>query len=305
MFELPKEGTAEAEKMGFILGVATAFATGLFLVFFQKANAAGFRLAVLFAMFFAAALLNTILWVVLKKERRPSHRVILIKSTLFISFMTILGNGAVLVALERLSAGVTGVLSQLQIFFVALLALLFLKEKASKWVLFGGVLATLGVSYYSWPTHDADLSFDSWGVVCGIVYALTMGATMVWTRGIIKHLDSLTLNVCRLWLSVFALSLWPGSWGHIESLNLKAWFFAFCAALVGPFGARLMIMTSLRMIGAAKTKLWSMLNPVFAFAVVYLWDGIVPNSKEMVGAMFIIAGVLLPRLKTVLGKPKS
>lgn len=303
IFQLPKEGTPEAEKTGFALGIVTAIATGLFLVFFQKANGVGTRLSVLFALFGVSALLNTALWVLLKKKRRPSETTVLAKSALFIACMTVLGNGAVLIALERLSAGVTGVLTQLQIFFVALLALLFLKEKASKWVIFGGVLATMGVSYYSWPSTEEALRFDSLGIFCGIVYALTMGATMVWTRGVIKKLDSLTLNVSRLWLSVLALAMWPGCLTELGALELRGWGYAIGAAIVGPFGARLMIMTSLRMIGATKTKLWSMLNPVFAFMIVYFWDGVAPSHKEWIGAIFIIAGVLIPRLNKLFRSP--
>ncbi len=280
------------EFYGAILGLLTAVLTAVFLLSFRAAAELTGRNTVVFAMLLGAALFNSLVtlsrW---KSTPRPDAS--WLRSALFLALMTVVGNAALASALPLVGAGTTSTMMQLQVFFVAAGAWIFLRERVSASLLFGAVLAGGGFASFAIP-GAAGGSLSLYGLALGLTVALAFSAMMVWTRAVIRDLDPVSLNAGRLWVSVFVLGMWPGVLDGALHMPARAWVLTTAAAACGPFLARLALMYSLRFISAAQTKLWSMLAPVFAFLFVFAIYGTVPGGREVVGALLIISGVFLP-----------
>lgn len=282
------------ESTGALLGLGSAIASAAYLLCIREAMALTSRVAVVFVMLFGAAALSTALAVTRRaSRRRPNGK--WITSVLLLAALTIIGNVALATALPRLGPGVTSTLLQAQVLVIAFLAWIFLREAVGSSVLFGAVVAAGGFAFFAMPGQSAQ-SVDSYGLLAGMVTTFCFAAMLVWTLCVIFDLDPVALNAARLWLAVLAMALWPGVLASAFAMPGRAWTLALGAALTGPFIGRLAIIYALRFISAAKSKLWGMLSPVFAFLFVYLLYGIVPTSREALGGLLMIAGVLLPTL---------
>ncbi len=275
-----------------MLGLLTAILTAAYLLCFRAADAP--RSTVTFAILLGAALFNTGLtatrW---KTTPRPNQK--WLYSALFLSLMTVGGNIALGVALEQLGPGVTSTMMQLQVFFIAVGAWLLLRERVGILLVFGAGLALIGFSFFALPSGDS-ARLPLVGLACGVLTALCFSGMIIWTRAVISRLDPVSLNAGRLWIAVAGMALWPGMLRNAWQMPWQAWALSFAAAALGPFLGRLCVMYSLRFIGAAQTKLWGMLSPVFAFFFVYLVYGTLPTQRAVLGGLLIVSGVLLPTL---------
>jgi drug/metabolite transporter (DMT)-like permease len=288
------EHSARREVLGASLGLATAVFTAIFLLCYREAGNYAGRDTIVFAMLLGAAVFNSMVtlsrW---KSTPKPGRS--WLHSALFLAAMSVLGNAALAAALPKLGPGVTSTIMQLQIFFVAGGAWLFLREHVGLALILGALLAAGGFSFFAIPA-SASASLSAYGLVAGLITALSFAAMMVWTRAVIRDLDPVSLNAGRLWISVVALALFPNVLNEALHMPWRGWLLTIAAAACGPFLARLALMYSLRFISAAQTKLWSMLSPVFAFLFVFLVYGSVPTSREVIGGLLIICGVLLPTI---------
>ncbi len=280
------------EFYGAILGLLTAIFTAIFLLCFREAaNYAGSS-TIVFTMLLGAAVFNSLAtlgrW---KRTPRPTGS--WVKSALFLALMTIVGNAALAAALPKLGPGATSTMMQLQVFFVAAAAWVFLRERVGPSLLIGAAAAAAGFASFAVPGASG-ASLSIYGLSAGLITALSFSAMMVWTRAVIRDLDPVSLNAGRLWVAVAVLALWPGVFDETLHMPARAWLLTTAAAACGPFLARLALMYSLRFISAAQTKLWSMLAPVFAFLFVFLIYGVVPTGREFLGGLLIISGVFLP-----------
>lgn len=280
------------ELYGALLGLLTAVFTAVFLLSFRAAAEHAERNTIVFAMLLGAAVFNSLVTLG-RLPHTPRPNKTWIKSALFLALMSVIGNAALASALPLLGPGTTSTMMQLQVFFVAAGAWVFLHERVGMPWLIGALLAAGGFASFAVPSDSgASLSLD--GLSYGLLTALCFSAMMVWTRAVIRDLDPVSLNAGRLWVSVAVLALWPGVLDAAMHMSAKAWLLTTAAAACGPFLARLALMYSLRFISAAQTKLWSMLAPVFAFLFVYLIYGTVPTWREVLGGLLIVSGVLLP-----------
>ncbi len=285
------------ETIGALLGLLCAVSTASFVMCFREASQLAPRTSVVAVMLLAAAILNSAL-TASRLQATPRPNAEWLRTALVLSVLTVVGNLALAVALPLLGAGVGSTLMQTQVLFVAVLAWFFLGEAIGASLALGALMAAGGFAFYALPgAGTAGLS--AYGLALGLVTALSFSAMIVWTRKVIAGLDPVSLNAGRLWIAVLGMMLWPGVLHHAVQMPTRAWAFAGLAALGGPLVGRLAIMYSLRYISAAKTKLWGMLAPVFAFFFVYLIYGVAPSPRELVGALLIVGCVLLPTLGTL------
>ncbi len=280
------------ERIGAALGVSAAISTAAFLLCFRAAAIHADRNTIVFALLLWSALFNSAVTLArVRSTPRPDRRWAV--SAVFLGSMTLVGNVALAGALPLLGAGVMSTMMQLQVFFVAIGAWVFLRERVGAGLMVGAILAAGGFALFALPGEFSErLSLA--GLIGGLITGLCFAAMMVWTRAVIANLDPVSLNAGRLWLAVCAMALWPGTIAAAMSMPTQGWLLTAAAALGGPVLGRLAIMYSLRYISAAKTKLWGMLSPVFAFILVFLIYGEGPGGREVLGGVLIIAGVLLP-----------
>jgi drug/metabolite transporter (DMT)-like permease len=90
--------------------------------------------------------------------------------------------------------------------------------------------------------------------------------------------------------------LWTLPWGNYD---VKMWAFFFYLALIAtvlPFG---LYLASLRYLEPSRSSLTSMLEPVVATVVAWLWLSEVMSPLQLVGGVSVLASVLLLQLESI------
>lgn len=302
-----------ATRKGILLSLAAAFSAAAFLIPYKAAGEGASRDAVVMAMLAAAAALNTliILGGRLRAPRatpapRRSPRLTLLLSLTLAAF-TALGNRASAEALVYIGPGLTSVVQQTQILFVAAVAALFLGERITARFALGALIALAGFAVMRLPGgmtgHGAGAALAVTGMLWAVVSAVSFGSMHVITRKFIHRIDPVPVNALRLWFSAAMLACWPSSLSGLERLDARTWALAAAAALMGPFFGRISLMYAVRHISASQSTLLNLTSPVFAFGLGFLAFGTSPTALELAGGTLILAGTALPVLALAGARP--
>jgi drug/metabolite transporter (DMT)-like permease len=212
---------------------------------------------------------------------------------LMLGVITVSGNVCLTEALSRIDAGVTSVLLQTQVFFVAVAGWLLLGERVSLRFAIGAVIAIVGFVVMRDP-FGVTTALSTTGALWGLGAALSFGLMHVVTRKYIARIQVVTVNALRLWFAVALLLVLPGRASGLLELPREAWLLAAAAAFFGPFSSRLLVMFAVRYIKASQAALIGLLVPIFAFVLEALILGVTPSTLEVVGGLIILVGVALP-----------
>lgn len=297
-----------ATRKGILLSLAAALSAAAFLIPYKAAGEGASRDAVVMAMLAAAAALNTLL-ILGDRLRAPratpaprrSPRLTLLLSLALAAF-TALGNRASAEALVYIGPGLTSVVQQTQILFVAAAAALLLGERITARFALGALIALAGFAVMRLPggmtghTAGAGTALAVTGMLWAVVSAVSFGSMHVITRKFIHRIDPVPVNALRLWFSAAMLACWPSSLTGLDRLDARTWALAGAAALVGPFFGRIALMYALRHISASQSTLLNLTSPVFAFGLGFLAFGTAPTTLELAGGTLILAGTALPVL---------
>ncbi len=284
-----------SKRRGDALALIAAVFAAIFLLFFQDANAVAPREATVLVMLCVATLFNGAFAAsrLRRSERQPSHRRANLRAAVVLGLLTIGGNIGVAEALGHLDPGLTSTILQTQIFVVGLGAWAFLEERITPTFVIGATFAVAGFAVLSLDDPGA-ARVSVKGVLFALVASVSFGAMLVYTRKVIRDIDPVFVNVIRLVLAVAVLGIYLLPQGVLAEVPMRAWLMAAAAAFCGPFVSRLCLMFAARHITASRTKLITLTTPVFAFVLSILVLGVVPAAREIVGALLILAGVVLP-----------
>ena len=282
----------QAAAVGTWLSVGAAFWGAVFLIPFKQAGLSAPRPTVVLTMLLAAAVANTIATLVQTRGRlRIQRRGVLVAVVL--ALCTILGNIGVVSSLGRIEPAITSVILQTQVILVAIMELVFLRERLSRWLIGGCVVALIGFALMQAP-WQANHSADIIGMAWAFLGAGMFGIMLVVLRHSITHIDPLSVNALRLWMSVLLMVCWPGAVTGAISMDASIWLLALAAGLAGPTISRLMLMAAVRRLSATQTKLTTLMSPLFALGLGMLAFGTMPSGHELIGGCVLLSGVALP-----------
>ena len=97
------------------------------------------------------------------------------------------------IALQATTAAITAFLTGLYVVLVPLLGWVFMKQKLERKVLFGVVLATIGLALISITGFSIEVG-QLWGLLCAFLYAAHFVALGAWSRG----RDAYSMTVVQL-----------------------------------------------------------------------------------------------------------
>ncbi|MBO6938335.1 MAG: DMT family transporter [Deltaproteobacteria bacterium] len=280
-------------RRGDVLALVSALFAAVFLLAFRASNAEAPRAAAVLAMLGWSAIFNGALALARARGRvaRPSS--ITIRASIVLGVLTILGNVGVAGALQELDPGLTSTVMQTQIFVVGVGGWLLLGEKLTGRFFVGAGFALAGFALLG-GLHSGVAAVSAKGLAFAGLASVSFGGMLLYTRKVIRTIDPVRVNVLRLVLAVAAMSAWLLPQGVFGQIPTSVWWTTALAAACGPFASRLCLMFATRHISAARTKLITLLSPVFAFALEIAWLGQLPTGTELAGAGLILAGVLLP-----------
>lgn len=174
------------------------------------------------------------------------------------------------------------------------LAVIFLKETVSIRMIFGSLIAIIGIFYVVTNGSFATVQIDK-GLVWIIITMVTFAFMIIMTRVLTRRVDSFTItlysNVIGFILSIPAAFILDRP--IVISTSLHPWLLLIGTAIVVHGIATLMWNTHIRYVDASKAAILSNLEPFIAMIV-----GLIILSKpitglELLGALFIVSGVLL------------
>jgi drug/metabolite transporter (DMT)-like permease len=81
--------------------------------------------------------------------------------------------------------------------------------------------------------------------------------------------------------------------GHLHALHAPLWLLVAWMILLGSIVPFTLVVAALPRIGATRTAIVAMLEPVFAILVAWVWLGESLDAVQLVGAALTLAGIAL------------
>lgn len=196
-------------------------------------------------------------------------------------------------AVADVGAAIASFVAGLYAVLAAVIAPVLLPERITARILAGFGLAVVGTAMLAELAPDAtDLVGIGWGVLAAVSFALYLVLTRRWSRT--YRLDGTTVALGNAVLSAVVLggfvlatdaaSLMPRSTSAAPLIAL-AWM-AFVAA-IGP----ILTVASLRLIPAARSAGFLLLNPITATILAVLFLGERPSGLQVAGGLLVLLGM--------------
>jgi drug/metabolite transporter (DMT)-like permease len=207
------------------------------------------------------------------------------------------------VALDRLPAAIALLLEFTAPLMVAVFSRVVLRHEVSRqvWLALGLALAGLALVAQVWK----DVGLDAVGVLAAVAAAGFLATFHLLGKHMLERRDPLVLSFWMFALSsVFwaVLQPWwnfdPGVLGESVSLlgrldqfSLPVWVGVLWVIVLGTLAPYSLEVAGLRHLPATTTGIVSMIEPVIASAVAWLWLEEVLNGVQLLGGLLVLAGV--------------
>jgi len=207
------------------------------------------------------------------------------------------------VALDRLPVGIALLLEFTAPLMVALYSSLVLRHVVARqvWLALGLALAGLALVAQVWK----DVGLDAVGVAAALGAAGFLATFHLVGKQLVDRHDPLVLS---LWIFVVAAVFWAVAqpwWrfdpsvltestsllGRLDDYSIPVWVGLLWVIVLGTLAPYALEVAGLRHLTATTTGIVSMLEPVIAAAVAWLWLEEVLNGVQLVGGALVLAGV--------------
>jgi len=174
------------------------------------------------------------------------------------------------------------------------LAAIFLKEKITLRMVFGSLIAIIGIFYVVTDGSLASVQMDK-GLIWIVITMVTFALMIIMTRQLSQRLDPFTItlysNIIGLIVS-FPFAIFVDKPIRM-SMDLSAWALLIGTAVVVHGIATLIWNNHIRNVDASKASILSNLEPFVAMVVGFILLAKPITGIELLGSVFIVAGVLL------------
>ncbi|MGV8970146.1 MAG: DMT family transporter [Microbacteriaceae bacterium] len=208
------------------------------------------------------------------------------------------------VAIQLLPVGIALLIEYLAVLFVPLIAFFFFKERVRRrlWVAIGLIIVGLAVVAQIWASE-----LNGLGVIMAFAAAFTL--TLYFLVGE-RQVGAIRPIAVVFWTSSFAALFWSffsGWWninpsifssevslsGNMAAVVLPLWVpFAWCI-IMGSFVPFLLSFSALKRLRATAAGVVASSEVIFAFAVAWLWLNESLNLTQIIGAVIVLAGIVL------------
>lgn len=231
--------------------------------------------------------------VVLKREKMHIFSIPTLLGALLLACLTIFANFAIGKSLEGVSSSITSVFARTEVIFVILMGWLLLREKLNIFLIPGGLIALLGfvgMNFQSDMQLSDDFSYYLWGICAGLGF----GGTQVFIKIIVNRVNPFAINYLRLLFGAVLMVLFPGVLTGLLELSWTGWLLAGASTIFGPICSRILYIYALKYTPVSQFTLFTMLTPIFALLVDWIFLGEIPTFQQTLGACIIMVGILLP-----------
>jgi drug/metabolite transporter (DMT)-like permease len=207
-------------------------------------------------------------------------------------------------AIGRLPVGIALLIEYTAVLMVAVVGRVFFAEevKPRLWLAIGCVLVGLAVVAQIWSTDLAPV-----GVAVAGLAAVAFATYLMLGERIVTKTSPLA---SAFWSMLFAALFWAafsGWWnidpsllarrvslgGHLAGTALPVWVLLCYVMALGSFLPFLLSFVAIGRLRATPAGIVATTEVVFGFAVAWLWLGEALDTAQLVGALFVIAGVVV------------
>lgn len=208
------------------------------------------------------------------------------------------------VAIERLPVGIALLIEYTAVLMVAVVGRVFFAEqvKPRLWLAIGCVLVGLAVVAEVWSTDLAPV-----GVAIAGLAAVSFATYLMLGERLVTKTSPLA---SAFWSMLFAALFWSvfSSWwtikpavltravslgGHLAGTALPVWALLCYVMALGSFVPFLLDFIALARLGATPMGVVATTEVLFGFAVAWLWLGEALDIAQVIGALIVIAGVIV------------
>lgn len=174
------------------------------------------------------------------------------------------------------------------------LAAIFLKEKITVRMIIGSVVAIIGIFYVVTNGDFATVTIDE-GLIWIVLTMVTFAVMIIITRYLGERLDAFTItlysNVVGLIVAIPFAFLYDSP--IVVSKSLNPWLLLISTAIIVHGLATLIWNKHIRNVDASKASILSNLEPFVAMVVGFILLSKPITFIEILGSIFIVAGVVL------------
>lgn len=176
--------------------------------------------------------------------------------------------------------------------FMAIEAILFLRERLRPWGWLGIIVCFAGISIIT-LSRNAGLHLDGWSFLV-LSAAVAQSLYSVGQKFLLARYTALECTAYAIWLgTVLLLVFTPGLFGAIRTAPLDA---TLAALYLGIFPGALAYVTwayALSRLPASTAGSFLYLVPIVASGIAWLWLGEVPAVLALGGGLLVLVGVIL------------
>jgi drug/metabolite transporter (DMT)-like permease len=288
--EVPKR----AAIIQMAVGATLLSSTSLFVVYAHtQPTVSGF-----YRMFFGGGML--LLWVALRGLwQRFSWR------DLGWAVLPAIGFAADLIQWHRsilwVGPGIATLLTNFQVFLMALVGLVFYRERTGRGFVPGMLLATVGLWLLvgaHWSMFDARHRLGVWlGLGSGVAYTVYL---LSFRQALKAHTRLSPAQFLGLMSLLCASLLWLWGWAEGDSFalrNLQSWSALLALGFFGQVLAWLLMVSAMPRLPASLVGLLLLLQPALAFILDVILLGRSTSPQDWIGLVLALAGILFGALR--------
>lgn len=197
--------------------------------------------------------------------------------------------------------GVATLLGNFQVFLMALVGLLFYRERTGPWFLPGMLLAMIGLWLLvgaHWSVFDAQHRLGVW-LALGSALAYTV-YLLSFRHALKTHAQQSAAQFLGLMSLLSALLMWLWGLGEGDSFALQGWRSWSALLALGFFGqmlAWLLMVRAMPRLPASLVGLLLLLQPALAFVLDVMLLGRTTSPGDWIGLLLALAGILFGALR--------
>jgi drug/metabolite transporter (DMT)-like permease len=180
---------------------------------------------------------------------------------------------------------------------IVFLAIIFLKEKFTKFELLGVLLTIAGTIIISYNKSIDSENFLIPGVQYIIISCVFYAIRTVWSKKVITHFSALTLNLNKvvfLFITFIPLVLITKT---TLSIPNSALINILIGSLIGPFMTSFLQFLSLKHIDASRSNLVMSLTGFITIILAYFYFKTLPFTYQIIGGLITVIGLGIITLK--------
>ncbi|NLP44462.1 MAG: DMT family transporter [Peptococcaceae bacterium] len=280
-----------ARSQGFILVFLSALFYSTLGIFGKYIYNTGIEMSsVIILRFFATViLLGTFLLISRKEPLLTLSRPVLFQGVFFVATAIFY-----FMAVKYLSAGLATVILFAHPALVAVLAVIFYREKIKATQVFGLMLALLGLFFIS-ELHIGDsMALSPLGLTLAILSAVVYGVYVLLGQKSVKTdgVWTITFTVALMGLVILAL-VFPRSIPALFSITLYQLLLGFAMAFFGTLLPVVLLLKGVQKLGASIGSLISIIEVPLALFLAYIVLGEVLTTRQIVGTILIVISTIV------------